>query len=43
MSKKTIKVKRNDNIPQDYPDYEYKLFNQLVPGKTNEIDPSAGL
>ena len=43
MSKKTIVIKRNDNIPQNYPDYEYKLFNQLVPGKTNEIDPSAGL
>ena len=42
-SKQIINIKRNNNIPENYPDYEYKLFNQLIPGKTNEIDPLKGL
>jgi hypothetical protein len=42
-SKEIISIKRNCNISQDSPDYEYKLFNSLIPGKINEIDPSKHL
>ena len=42
-SEEIINIKRNNSIPENYPDYEYKLFNQLIPGKTNEIDPLKGL
>ncbi len=42
-SKEIINIKRNHSISEDSPDYEYKLFNSLIPGKENEIDPSKHL